>query len=85
MTALRSCVCVYEWPLHSFVLGILVRLFYVLAEHVIMTTCAVRSQVTIAARRSSTRSSGVPGGTILRIPLSSPKVVGIANSRGERA
>ncbi|KAI0004218.1 phosphatase 2C-like domain-containing protein [Russula compacta] len=34
---------------------------------------------------SSTCSSGVPGGTILRIPLSSPKVIGIANSRGERA
>ncbi len=27
---------------------------------------------------------GIPGGTV-RVPLSSPKVIGVANSRGERA
>ena len=28
-------------------------------------------------------SNGIPGGTV-RVPLSSPKVIGVANSRGER-
>jgi hypothetical protein len=51
-----------------------------------MITCAVRPQVTDPALTAvfTAYLPGVLGGTV-RVPLSSPKVIGIANSRGERA
>ena len=52
-----------------------------------MTTCAMQPQVISVVQPIvlvAQLDMGIPGGTV-RIPLSSPKVIGVANSRGERA
>jgi hypothetical protein len=53
----------------------------------IMTTCAMQPQVISVTQKTflvAQLGIGIPGGTV-RVPLSSPKVIGVANSRGERA
>jgi hypothetical protein len=73
----------FEWSLPTFVLAAVpAPLFHGTTRQFITVTCAVQPQATNTA--PAIASPTVLGGTV-RINLSSSKVIGIANSRGERA